>query len=140
MILHPQTNLAGSKNEYSCVLKITNSIGSILLPGDIGEKTEKQLVDLYADRLKSDVLVVPHHGSKHSSSQNFLDYVQPKLALISAGYLNRYKHPSIEIYTRLQKAKIGILTTEECGAISLVFAEQRQLQPDCYRLNNILKF
>jgi competence protein ComEC len=139
-ILHPSFNPIGGKNEYSCVLKISNKRGSILLPGDISAKVEKQLINLYADSLRAEVLIVAHHGSKSSSSINFLQHVQPKVALISAGYLNRYKHPATETLLRLAKIGSNVLTTEVCGAISILFSQNIVLQPECYRKQKQVKF
>jgi competence protein ComEC len=140
-ILHPNTNPIGGKNEYSCVLKVTNKYFSILLPGDIGAKTEQKLVNLYSKELSSDVLVIPHHGSKHSSSIKFLQQVGAKIALISAGYLNRYHHPARETLSRLQQNKSIVLSTEKCGAISIFFHQEtnKPLKTSCYRVNQFSK-
>ena len=67
---------------------------SILFTGDIEENAEKDLVEKYGDKLKSDILKVPHHGSSTSSSKEFLDYVDPKFTLISVGRNNKYNFPN----------------------------------------------
>ncbi|HEY2929716.1 ComEC/Rec2 family competence protein, partial [Piscinibacter sp.] len=79
----------------SCVLRVSSAgSGSVLLTGDIEREQEAALVALLGDALKSDVLVVPHHGSKTSSTAAFLDAVQPRDAVFQAGYRNRFGHPA----------------------------------------------
>src|SRR5690606_28071479 len=75
-------------NAMSCVLRISNGTHSVLLAGDIELAQERRLVAA-GTNLKADVLLVPHHGSKTSSSAEFLDAVRPTLALAQVGYRNR---------------------------------------------------
>ncbi len=87
------------ENERSLVARLQFPEGSVLLTSDIGTTTERRLVRSGA--LSATVLVVPHHGSRHSASEVFLDAVSPQIALIPAGPLNRYDHPHSEAITRL---------------------------------------
>ena len=68
--------------------------------------------------LRADVLLVPHHGSKTSSSAAFLDAVQPRLALVQAGYRNRFGHPASPVLVRYDERRIRMIDTPHCGAAS----------------------
>ena len=104
-------------NAMRCVLKVTDAAGrSLLLTGDLEAAQEQRLVQLDAAALKSDVLVVPHHGSKTSSSDAFLDAVAPRVAVIQAGYRNRYGHPAPPILARYIAHGIPVVPSDRCGA------------------------
>ncbi|WP_242604466.1 DNA internalization-related competence protein ComEC/Rec2 [Legionella gresilensis] len=123
-----------SKNNSSCVLKITTPVGSALLTGDIEVAAEDYLIRHFAEQLPSDVLVVAHHGSKTSSSQKFIKLVAPKLALISAGFDNRYHFPHQQTLNTLAQYKSTILNTIDYGMISIVFNLQKQgITTKCYK-------
>jgi competence protein ComEC len=120
-VLHPSANFTGkSDNERSCVLRVSNAYHSVLLTGDIEKGAELQLVNPQHS-LASEVLILAHHGSKYSSSYTFLDAVQPKLAIVSSGYLNRFNHPHPETINRLTQHGIPWLNTVQSGAIRLYF-------------------
>src|SRR5659263_71231 len=68
------------------------------------------------DRLKADVLLVPHHGSRFSSSAAFLDAVQPRTALVQAGYRNRFGHPAAPVLVRYEERHIQVIDSPHCGA------------------------
>ncbi len=91
-----------------------------LFTGDLEEVGEKRFIQWYPE-LHADVLKVGHHGSKTSSSGQFLDTIQPKKAIISVGEKNRYGHPYIEVLERLTERGIEVWRTDEQGAISYVF-------------------
>jgi competence protein ComEC len=117
-VLHPiATDYVPStkSNALSCVLKVSTEQGSLLLTGDIERAQEARLVASQAP-LQSDVLVVPHHGSKTSSTADFLDAVQPKVAIIQAGYLNRYGHPVAQVLERMHSRQIKVYQSTACGA------------------------
>jgi competence protein ComEC len=117
-MLHPQRDYRKT-NQQSCVLKITVRDYSVLLTGDIDQPVESRLLGDYAGLLRTDVLLVPHHGSKSSSSLSWLQQLEPQLALVSAGYLNRFRHPADEVMQRYRQLGIPVLNTAEEGAISL---------------------
>ncbi len=102
-------------NDYSLVFKMTYKEFEMLFTGDISEKIEKELADIS----DCDVLKVAHHGSKNSSSEEFLNILSPKLAVISAGQRNTYGHPHSETVKRLKECGAGILCTKDVGAIMI---------------------
>lgn len=108
-----------SGNDGSCVLRISAPQGSALLPGDIGQSAETGLVMRYGDRLQSTILVAPHHGSKTSSSQDFVDKVRPRIVLFPVGYRNRYGFPRAEVVERYRRAGASIWDTATGGAITV---------------------
>ena len=90
-------------NNRSCVLKVSSQFGSILLTGDIEHSAEAELLKANAlkrDVLFSDVMVAPHHGSKTSSTDDFVKAVGAKQVIFTVGYLNRFKHPKSTIESR----------------------------------------
>ncbi|NDP64879.1 DNA internalization-related competence protein ComEC/Rec2 [Polaromonas sp.] len=117
-VLHPQAADYGTvrkSNAMSCVLRLSNGRQSVLLVGDIEQTQEAQLV-LEGANLKADVLLVPHHGSKSSSSAVFLDAVQPQIALVQAGYRNRFGHPAASVLVHYQERHIRVIDSPHCGA------------------------
>jgi competence protein ComEC len=136
-MLHPTLPLAGDKNDQSCVLHIKSGLNSILLTGDIGFVTEKKLVLNYPVLLKSSIIVVPHHGSHNSSSLDFVRMVNAKYALVSAGYLNQYRHPSYITVKNYKKNGAKFLNTAMNGAISFkIMGKTEQLSFKCYRIEH----
>jgi competence protein ComEC len=117
-ILHPQAtdyDTAAKSNAMSCVLRISNGAHTALLVGDIEQPQEARLVQAGVS-LKSDVLLLPHHGSKTSSSPAFLDAVSPRIAMVQAGYRNRFGHPAPEVVARLRERAISVVDSPHCGA------------------------
>lgn len=118
-LLHPTPASydAGLKsNDLSCVLRITSASGRrVLLAGDLEAEQERQLVKREAD-LHADVLLVPHHGSKTSSSAELLAAVTPGVGLVQAGYRSRFGHPAPPVLARYQAAGIAIVASPACGA------------------------
>jgi competence protein ComEC len=102
-------------NALSCVLRISNGARSALLAGDIERVQEARLV-ADGSALRADWLLVPHHGSKTSSTPAFLDAVAPRLALVQAGYRNRFGHPAPEVVTRYAQRGVALIDTPHCGA------------------------
>ena len=103
-------------NAMSCVLRISGAGGSALLTGDIEHEQESALVAEHGPALRSDVLIVAHHGSRTSSTAEFLAAVAPQTAVIQAGYRNRFAHPAPEVLARLRERGIHTLTSPLCGA------------------------
>ncbi len=137
-ILNPDAELVYKKrNNASCVLHIRAGKDSILLSADIEKKTEKRLVQNQADKMKSTYLVSPHHGSKTSSSQRFLDAVDPEYILIPVGYRNRYRMPHAAVIARYKSKNIPILKTFNSGAITVKFGQKNTSKmPEQYRKDN----
>ena len=105
-------------NNSSVVLKLLYKEHSILLTGDIEEEAEHAILRNGAD-VSANILKVAHHGSRTSSSTQFLKKVDPELALISVGEGNRYGHPSPEIIKKLKNMNIKVRTTESGGTLHL---------------------
>lgn len=129
--IHPGRHAQKSDNNDSCVLKVQSKYGSILLTGDIEKQAEKALL-AKAPLLDVDVLLAPHHGSKTSSTAAFVDVVKPQLAIISAGYLNRFHHPHTAVTRRYKQRKIALFNTAESGWINIKF-DQNGFQASPYR-------
>jgi len=108
-------------NALSCVLAITDARGRRwLLTGDIEQPQEAALLERHArEALRADILLVPHHGSRTSSSEEFLDAVSPRIALVQAGYLNRFGHPAPVVAERYRQRGIALIETTRCGAFTL---------------------
>ena len=134
-ILHPAVNADMSGNNASCVLHVQSLYGSVLLPADIEKEAEHEIVSRYPDKLHSNILIAPHHGSKTSSSDIFLDAVAPELVLFPAGWMNRYQHPAKTVIRRLADRGIASRETGVCGAIS-VQAEQGGISVESWRQSN----
>ena len=122
-LLHPidasSTNLLDTdKNDDSLVMKITYGEVDILFTGDIGKKAESRLIASGQD-LRSEILKVPHHGSRTSSSAPFLDAVQPRCAIFSLGQGNRYRFPHADVVARYRERECPMLRTDVAGAITL---------------------
>jgi competence protein ComEC len=134
-ILHPDGLSKWSGNNASCVLSIQSPGGGILIPGDIEAAAEKRLIQQSREHLATDLLVIPHHGSKTSSGIQFANAAKPGFALVSAGYLNRYRFPREEVVARWKNQGARVMTTAEHGAISFQLHPEEGIQgPVSHRL------
>ncbi len=120
-VLHPMSSDYDSRtksNAMSCVLRVSNGLKTALLVGDLESAQELRLVtsDELSPKLKADFLLMPHHGSKTSSSGPFLDAVQPRFALAQAGYRNRFNHPVESVLARYVDRQIQVIASPTCGA------------------------
>ena len=132
-ILHPAAAdyaAAARSNAMSCVLRVSNGRQTALLTGDIEQPQESRLVSAAAP-LKADVLLVPHHGSKTSSSAGFLDAVQPRLAVVQSGYRNRFGHPAEPVMARYRERGIVVVDSPRCGAV--LWASNQPAGVQCQR-------
>jgi competence protein ComEC len=127
-ILHPTRESYAVENikinDRGCVLKVESAGYSLLIPADIEKRSEAELLRRAPASLKSDVLLVPHHGSKTSSTQSFIAGVAPKLAIFPVGYRNRFRHPNADVVARYREAGVRMLRTDELGAIRIKFSSQ----------------
>ena len=124
----PPGHLPARPNVLSCVLRVSDAAGrSLLLTGDIEAAQEAALVAraaagpdpaLQSPVLKSEVLLVPHHGSRTSSTPAFLEAVAPRVALVQAAYRSRFGHPAPDVVARYEARGIEVLRTDRCGAWS----------------------
>lgn len=118
-ILHPPLHFPYLRNEASCVLRIETAHGAMLLVGDIGVPVEERLVGRVPGDLPADVVVVGHHGSRHSSTPGFVNATGARLALVSAGYGNRFGHPDAGVVARWQAAGATVLETASGGGLRI---------------------
>ena len=122
----------GAANDRSCVLLVETLNGNVLLTGDITRRQERWLINHYPD-LKAKVITAPHHGSQTSSSGEFLDLLQPQLALVSAGYRNRFRHPAAAVMDRMSERNICVMRSADYGSLE-VRLDENQLAVKSYRL------
>lgn len=120
IMLNPFGTVA-KENNASCVLLISSQHGNILLSADIEAPAEKLLIKNWGEQLRADVLVVPHHGSKTSSTEEFLNAVRPAYALFPFGYRNPYRHPHPSVAQRYAEHRIAALDSVHQGAIEIKF-------------------
>lgn len=106
-------------NDRSCVLRVTGPGGSVLLPGDVESRGESALIESASSALRSDVLLVPHHGSRSSSTPAFLRSVQPSLAINSSGHRNRFSLPAADVVARYAASDIELVDTACVGGITV---------------------
>lgn len=132
-VLHPSAADYERKlkpNALSCVLRVSAANASAMLVGDIEAAQEQSLVQS-GQTLQADWLLVPHHGSATSSTPPFLEAVQPSVAIVQAGYRNRFGHPRPDVLRRYNELGVQVVQTPRCGA-----ATWRSEQPklvDCER-------
>jgi len=118
-ILGGENLYLGGDNNSSLVTRLDFLSFSMLFPGDIEEKRERELVHTKNFSLKSDILMAPHHGSCSSSSELFLDKIGPSGVIISCGYMNRHKFPCRTVLQRYRRNRISIFRTDLMGAVTL---------------------
>ena len=109
-------------NDTSCVLRVHSRYGSILLPADIEKAGEQSLLRRMHDQLRATILVAPHHGSRTSSSAEFIDAVQPGYVVFPVGYRNRYRHPHAAVRERYRERGVRQFDSANSGAIEFVLS------------------
>jgi competence protein ComEC len=112
-------------NSNSLVIKVSFGDVAFLFPGDIEGRAERELVDLAGAELTCAVLLVPHHGSRSSSSRGFLAKARPEIAVISAGWKNRFRFPHATVLQAYRKNGCRIFRTDQNGAIVFTTDGQR---------------
>ena len=123
-ILSPTQNTRLKGNNASCVLKVSTDKFSVLLSADIEKKAEKQLIKYQKEKLNSDILISPHHGSKTSSTQAFLDAVSPSTVIVSSGFKNRFNHPAQQIVDRYKANNIKLINSNCAGQIVVELGDE----------------
>jgi len=116
-------------NDRSCVVRVDSPHGSALLTGDIEARSEAELLRTAGTALRADVLVVPHHGSRTSSTPPFIRAVAPRIAVFACGYQNRFGHPRPDIVSRYAAVSARMIRTDVAGAVTLTFAPDTSLLP-----------
>jgi competence protein ComEC len=124
-VVHPHSDVAGmSRNDGSLVLRfLVHGKGLVLIPGDI---EEKGIVELMAknENLQADLLILPHHGSISSKSEELYDRVNPRLAVAAAGWHNRYGFPDKAVIASLDKRGVEVLSSGRDGAVEVVWSRR----------------
>ena len=117
--LHPPAAAREARrNNQSCVLRIETAGGAMLLTGDIERISEEKLIS--ENKLDSaDILLVPHHGSRSSSSPAFIAALRPRYAIVPVGYRSRFGHPAPEVLDRYRAAGAQLLRTDIDGAATV---------------------
>jgi competence protein ComEC len=115
-----------NENDNSCVINISDGKYNVLLTGDISRKVEKLLTanPEIAKKLKADVIIAPHHGSKTSSSSRFIKAVSPDAVIFSAGFLNRWHMPNKAVLKRYEEFNVTPYSTADQGMIQIKIEEQ----------------
>ncbi len=116
-VLHPGASSAPGGNDASCVLLVENGPHAILMTGDIEAAAEEEILR-QRSWVNIDAVVIPHHGSLTSSSERFVAAVAPDIAIVSAGFANRWGFPSAEVSERWRSAGATVLNTATSGAVS----------------------
>lgn len=119
-ILHPAPFRCGETNSESVTLRLEGIGGSILLTGDLTKEGERKILSTDIP-LKTDILKLGHHGSKTSSSREFLEAVSPQVAIASNGRRNKFHHPHRQVTERLDSLKIPLLNTSQKGTVRVTF-------------------
>lgn len=128
----PEEVAASAKNNDSLVLRLHYGGQTLLLPGDAEKQVEREILsENGAEAMRADVLKIGHHGSKNSTTPEFLAAVQPRVGIISAGEDNPYGHPSPELLERLENAGVRILRTDRDGGVR-VLADGTRLEITCF--------
>jgi len=137
-LLHPaKENYAREKfrgNDRGCVLRISTAAGaSVLLTADVEQKSEREMLASVPGKLRAQVLLVPHHGSRTSSSAAFVAQVHPDIALVAAGYRNRFGHPKDDVLDRYRAIGSRIYRTDFDGALIVEVAGDGAINVQRYR-------
>lgn len=134
-LLYPPPALLGQGNNSSCVLRIATKTGAILLTGDIEKPAENYLVAQYQkNTLSAEILIAPHHGSRTSSTPDFISAVHPYYVFFPTGYKNRYGFPNKIIIERYKQAGVRMLNSTETGAISIEIGGSKEMRVDTQRV------
>jgi competence protein ComEC len=121
-IVYPTQPLSSRANDRCCVLEVRSGDSALVLTGDITAAVETQVANALQPIAPLLVLQVPHHGSKTSSSSEFLAALHPMLALISAGYHNRFHHPDAGVAARYAAQHIEVPVTAQSGFVAVHFS------------------
>jgi competence protein ComEC len=121
-----------AKNDDSLVLRLRYADRAVLLPGDAEKEAEREMLsENRPDELRAEVLKIGHHGSKNSTTPEFLATVKPRLAIISVGENNAYGHPNAELLERLASAGVRVLRTDRDGAVHTLM-DAKGLEVRCF--------
>ncbi len=114
-----EENPKSDQNEASLLLAAQYKGYNLLFTGDLTPQGERRAVKNLGEKLRCDILKIPHHGSGLSSTPEFINACQPRLGVISVGRGNDYKHPAQRVLALLEKKRIQVFRTDECGAVHI---------------------
>jgi competence protein ComEC len=120
---------ARKENDRSCVLRVATASAAALLTGDVEARAEGEMLARDRGRLRADVLLVPHHGSKTSSTAAFVDAVAPAVAILSVGHRNRFGHPHAAVVARYGARGVALRRTDREGALRVVLPAESGSAP-----------
>jgi competence protein ComEC len=121
-----------ARNDDSLVLRLRYKDRALMLPGDAEKEAEREMLSENAeDELQAEVLKIGHHGSKNSTTAEFLAAVKPRVAVISVGEDNPYGHPNAELLERLANAGVRVLRTDRDGAVHILMGS-KSLEVRCF--------
>ncbi len=132
-VLWPYAAGFWSGNNASCVIRVSAGDHALLLSGDIEAPVERQLVRRYRDSLASSVVVVPHHGSRTSSSRDFVAATRPALAVFTTGFLNRWGFPKADRLDRWKDIGARLLDVSDSGRVRIDFVPREPAVVNCFR-------
>jgi competence protein ComEC len=116
-------------NDASLVLRLSFAGRAVLFPGDLEADGEGELAGRrdVGQRVDADVLKVPHHGSRTSSSDDLLGAVRPSLAVMSLGWRNRFHFPAPEVLARYARRGVSVLRTDRDGAVTVAISHDGRI-------------
>ncbi len=129
-VVSPPADAVRRDNDGSCVVLIEGRHARALFPGDVSARIEPEIAAAVGDSTLPLVLVVPHHGSRTSSSEGLLEALHPAIALVSAGYRSRFGHPHPDVLRRYAAQGIPVLNTAETGCIELHLQSSEPIVPE----------
>ncbi len=138
-VLHPTLASYAEKrksNDKGCVLRIQAGANTLLLPADIEAKSERELLARGAQALRANILLVPHHGSRTSSTPEFVAAVHPRIAIFTVGYRNRFGHPRPDVVNRYAQLPATLMQTDVTGAIDIDMGEAGESQIAAFKMKN----
>ena len=123
-----------TENDNSCVLRLSDQHHSVLFSGDISKKSERYMVKhLNGIDWHSEVLQVPHHGSRSSSSKSFIQWLKPQVAVVSAARFNQWHFPAQQVVNRYHRYNVALYNTAQHGQVTIEFAPHSSLKIRRYR-------
>ena len=128
-VLHPDREIYAEtgkrkENDRGCVLRVSTRAFSMLLAADVEARAEGEMLARDGAMLRSDVLLIPHHGSKTSSTAHFIDAVAPSIGVLSVGYRNRFHHPNAAVVARYVARGVVLHRTDREGALRITLPAQ----------------
>lgn len=127
-VVHPAADSPDLNNDTSCVVLVRSADSELILTGDISSQVEALVAREIGTVAAHNVLVVPHHGSKSSSSLAFLQVLHPELAIVSAGYRSRFGHPHPSVVARYAEQQIAFLNTASSGFVRIHFSAEHGIE------------